>query len=227
VTIPFTNEDQVWCARAHPRYTLTRQIWSQSVYSVALWQRKTQNFAVSWTSAFCGVATWQQSEKSEHRCTTTNLPLSNGIKIVSVLQRLHGEIGCTNSDVQKRDGQTNKQTDKKTQEGGTADPTSTLSRQISSELFIVSASGGQKPQFWANFDIFGGSCTDPPFTDEGQIWCARADPRSTLTCQISSECVHCVGFRWPKNHNFGQILTFLGAPRPTPVLPMRAKYGVL
>ena len=27
--------------------------------------------------------------------------------------------------------------------------------------FIVSASGGQKPQCWANFDIFGGSCTDP------------------------------------------------------------------
>ena len=28
-------------------------------------------------------------------------------------------------------------------------------------MFIVLASGGQKPQFWANFDIFGGSCTDP------------------------------------------------------------------
>jgi len=27
-------------------------------------------------------------------------------------------------------------------------------------VFIVSASGGQKPQFWANFDIFGGSHTD-------------------------------------------------------------------
>jgi len=27
-------------------------------------------------------------------------------------------------------------------------------------VFIVSASGGQKPQYWANFDIFGGSCTD-------------------------------------------------------------------
>jgi len=26
-------------------------------------------------------------------------------------------------------------------------------------VFIVSASGGPKPQFWANFDIFGGSCT--------------------------------------------------------------------
>ena len=34
--------------------------------------------------------------------------------------------------------------------------------------FIVSASGGQKPQFWANFDIFGVSCTDPllPMTAE-------------------------------------------------------------
>jgi len=28
-------------------------------------------------------------------------------------------------------------------------------------VFIVSAYGGQKPQFWANFDIFRGSCTDP------------------------------------------------------------------
>ena len=25
----------------------------------------------------------------------------------------------------------------------------------------MSASGGQKPQFWTNFDTFGGSCTDP------------------------------------------------------------------
>ena len=67
-------------------------------------------FAVFWTSAFSGVAIWQQSEKVEHGYTTTNLPLSNGIKIVSVLQRLHGEIGRTISDVQKRDGQTNKPT---------------------------------------------------------------------------------------------------------------------
>ena len=42
-----------------------------------------------------------------HNC---KLPLSNGIKIVSVLQRLHDEIGRTNSDVQKRDGQTDKKT---------------------------------------------------------------------------------------------------------------------
>jgi len=75
--------------------------------------QKKPNFAIFWTSAFSGVATWQQSENVEHGCTSTNLPLSNGVKIVSVLQRLHGEIGRTISDFQKRDGQTNRQTDKK------------------------------------------------------------------------------------------------------------------
>ena len=39
---------------------------------------------------------------------------TNGIKIVSVLQRLHGEIGRTISDVQKRDEQTDRQTDRQT-----------------------------------------------------------------------------------------------------------------
>ena len=70
-------------------------------------------FAVFWTSAFSGVANWQKPEKVEHVCTTTNLTLSNGTKTVSVLQHLHGEIGRTISDVQKRDGQTDRQTDKK------------------------------------------------------------------------------------------------------------------
>ena len=71
-------------------------------------------------------------------------------------------------------------------------------------VLIVSASGSQKPQFWANFDTFGRSCTDP-LTDEGQIWWVGADPRSTLTRQISSECVHCVGFRWPKTTSWGKF----------------------
>jgi len=44
----------------------------------------------------------------------TFLPLSNGIKIVSVLQRLHGEIRRTISGVQKRDEQTDRQTDGET-----------------------------------------------------------------------------------------------------------------
>ena len=101
----------MWCAIADLRYTLTCQISSRSVYSVALCWRKTPIFAVFWTSAFSVVASSQQSDKVEHGCTTTKFPLSNGIKIVSVLQRLNGEIGRTICDVQKRDGQT--QTDKK------------------------------------------------------------------------------------------------------------------
>jgi len=81
------------------------------------WWWKAQNFAVFWTSAFCGITTWQQSEKVEHGCTTTNLPLSSSMKVVSVLQCLHGKIGCTNSNVQQRDEQTDGQTDK--QKNGT------------------------------------------------------------------------------------------------------------
>jgi len=94
-----------WSAVADPQCTFTCQNSSRSVYYVAPWRRKTPNFAVFWTSAFSDVDNWQQSEKVEHGCTTTNLPLSNGIKLLSVLQRLHGEIGRTNSDVQKREGQ--------------------------------------------------------------------------------------------------------------------------
>jgi len=65
--------------------------------------KKKTIFAVFWTSAFSVVANWQQSEKVEHGCTITNLPLCNGVKIIFVLQRLRGEIGRTISDVQKRD----------------------------------------------------------------------------------------------------------------------------
>jgi len=61
-------------------------------------------------TAFSDVANWHQSQK--HGCTTTNLLLSNGVKIVSVLQRLHGEIGRTLSNVQKRDGQRDRQADR-------------------------------------------------------------------------------------------------------------------
>ena len=105
----FTDEGQIWCAIADPWSTHMCQISSRSVYSVALCWRKTPMFALFWTSAFSGVTNKQQSEKVEHRCTTTNLPLSNGIKIVSVLQGLHDEIGRIISDFQKRDEQTNRQ----------------------------------------------------------------------------------------------------------------------
>jgi len=83
---------------------------SRSVYSVALWRRKTSIFAAFWTSAFSGVDSWWKPEKVEHGCTTTDLPLSNGIKIVSVLQRLHGKIGRTTLTLKSV---TDRQTDKK------------------------------------------------------------------------------------------------------------------
>ena len=114
---PFTDEGRIWCAIADLWSTFMCEISSQSVYSVVLWWRKTlifAVFAVFWTSAFSHVATWHQSQKVEHDCTTTNLPLFNGVKIVSVLQGLRGEIGRTSSGVQKRDGQTNRQTDRQT-----------------------------------------------------------------------------------------------------------------
>ena len=41
---PFTDEGQIWCAIADTQSTLTCQILHRSVYSVALWRRKTPNF---------------------------------------------------------------------------------------------------------------------------------------------------------------------------------------
>jgi len=63
-------------------------------------------------------------------------------------------------------------------------------------------------------------------TDEGQIWCVTADPRSALTRQISSECVDCLGFRWPKR-KFWANFDIWGSAVPTQISPMKAKLGVL
>jgi len=68
-------------------------------------------------------------------------------------------------------------------------------------VFIVSASGGQKPQFLADFDLW--LAPEPsPFTDQSQIWCTIADPRYTLTCQISSRSVYSVALCWRKTQIF-------------------------
>jgi len=54
---------------------------------------KPQNFAVFGLRHYVmSPCNWQQPEKAEHGCITTNIPLSNSIKIVSVLQRLLAEI---------------------------------------------------------------------------------------------------------------------------------------
>ena len=84
-----------------------------------------------------------------------------------------------------------------------------LRAKFNLNVFIVSPSGGQKPQFFLQILNFWRLLYRLLFTDKGQIWCHEADRTSTLTCQISSECSLC---RLPvdKNHNFGQILTFGG-----------------
>jgi len=68
---------------------------------------KTPNFCRFglWHLVFSPIGNSLTKLNTSALCTTTNLPLPNGIKIVSIPQRFHGEIGRTNSDVQKRDGQ--------------------------------------------------------------------------------------------------------------------------
>ena len=49
---------------------------------------------------------------------------------------------------------------------------------------------------------FGGLLYRLPFTDEGRIWCATADPRCTLMCQISSRLVYSIALYWRKTPIF-------------------------
>ena len=83
----------------------------------------------------------------------------------------------------------------------------------------VSAPVAKKHNF-GQILTFLGVPVPTPSTDEGQIWWVGADPWSTLTRQISSECVHCVGFRWPKTTIWANFDIF------DIFLPMRAKFGV-
>jgi len=76
----FTHEGLICCAIADRQRTFTCQNMFRSVYSIALLRRKPPNFCRFWTSVFNDVDSLRQSENVEHGCTTTNLPLSNGMK---------------------------------------------------------------------------------------------------------------------------------------------------
>ena len=58
-------------------------------------------------------------------------------------------------------------------------------------------------KFWH----FWGLLYRPPFTDEGQMWCAIADPQYKLTCQISSGSVYSVALCWRKSQIFADFWT--------------------
>ena len=76
-------------------------------------------------------------------------------------------------------------------------------------VFIVSASGGQKPQLWANFDILGGSCINPllpmraKFGVLQQTHGLRLPAKFRLDRFILSSC-------GSENHNFCRFLPFFG-----------------
>ena len=106
-----------------------------------------------------------------------------------------------------------------------ADRTSTLTCQISSECFHCVGFQWPKATILGKFWLLGAP-VPTPYTDEGQIWWAKADRTSTLTCQISSECVHCVAFRWRKTTILGKFW-LLGGSCTGSLLPISVKFGVL
>jgi len=71
-------------------------------------------FAIFWTSAFSGVANWQQSEEVEHRCTTIQTfpypTVSESFLYSNAFMATSGGHSLTFKSVMNR--QTNKQTDK-------------------------------------------------------------------------------------------------------------------
>jgi len=90
---------------------LTCQISSPSVHSVVLWR---QNPQISQFFGFRHFVVLPVDSKVERGCTTTNLALSNGIKIVyiPVLQGFHGEIAISGAQTLTFTSVTNKQTNK-------------------------------------------------------------------------------------------------------------------
>ena len=94
---PLTGKGQIWYATALV-YATTFYTNMPNFVLLPSGGEKPQILSF-WTLAFYGVDSWWQSEKVEHQCTTTNLPLFKSIKIVSVLQCLNDKIVHTNSDI--------------------------------------------------------------------------------------------------------------------------------
>jgi len=91
----------------------------------------------------------------------------------------------------------------------TADPRSTLTGQISSECIHCVGFRWPKTTILGKFRQFWGLLYRSPCTDEGQIWCALADPWSEFTCEISSRSVYSVVL-WRRKPQFLPFLPFFG-----------------
>jgi len=71
--------------------------------------------AVFWTSAFSGVASWQQPEKVEHGCKATTFPYPTVSKSFLYSNAFMAKSGAQSLTFNYRDAQTDKQTNKNTQ----------------------------------------------------------------------------------------------------------------
>ena len=82
-------------------------------------------------------------------------------------------------------------------------------------VFIVSASGGQKKHNFGQILTLLGLLYRPPFTDEAKFAVLEQTQGLHLQAKFHLNVFILCRFPVAKNHNFGQILTFLGAPVPT------------
>jgi len=90
--------------RPRPSCNSTRQRRDRDVWFLSPDETETKTLQGQDRDMFRDLQSWTRMH--------TQIPLFYGIKIVSVVQRIHGETGCTISDVQQRDEQTDRQTDK-------------------------------------------------------------------------------------------------------------------
>jgi len=77
-------------------------------------------------------------------------------------------------------------------------------------VFIVSASGGQNPQFWANFGIFGGSCTDPLLPMRANLVCYSRPTVYVYLGNFVSTGLFCRPVAAKKNNFFAVFWSFFG-----------------
>jgi len=93
-------------------------------------------------------------------------------------------------------------------------------------VFTVSASGGQKLQFWANFDIFWNSCTDPLLLMRAKFAVLDQTQGQHLPAKFHLN-VFIVSASGGQKPQFWTNFDTFGGSCTHALLPMRAKFGVL
>ena len=102
-----------------------------------------------------------------------------------------------------------------------------LQAKFDLNVFVVSASGGPKPQFWANFDIFfwgGGSCTDSLLPMRAKFGALEQTKRLHLQAKFYLN-VFIVSASVGQKPQFLANFNIFGGYCTDPLLPMRAKFG--